>query len=141
MTPAQLAVLRTELQTDPLGLGYATPIAEGAYQTVADLCNNPPAGQTAHVYLPIASPSVVAAIAKAEWLALTPDDRAWLSFVVAQPIVDATVVQLRTDLGALFPAGSQSRSNLLALSQRLATRAEALGVGTVTLADIDAALT
>lgn len=125
------AALKTEVETDPAALGFAPLVAAENWQGCAALLNAPKAG----FKLPIGvQPSyrVVGAVKRSEWDALTAADKNYLTFLIQAGDVDLSASEIRTALGAIFPAGSVSRANLLALVDRSGSRAEELfGAGTI----------
>jgi hypothetical protein len=132
------AALKVELQTDPASLGYAVLLAAGNDAALAGLLNAPrpvtiPAG-------PVESYLVVAAIKRAEFDALTAPDRTYLSFIITPALVNLGVGEVRTALAVLFPPGSATRTNLVALASRPANRVQEIGLGeSATVADVLAA--
>lgn len=71
---------------------------------------------------------LVASIVRSEFNALSAADRQYVQTVAMADDIPLTGT-LKTELGAVFPAGSQTRVNLIALLKRTGTLAEALGFG------------
>ena len=131
--------LKTEITTDPTGLGYAPYVAAGNDTALVGLLNLP----RATIRLPagvVPSYAVVNAIVATEWQALTAQAKDYLNLVVQPPYVDLGGGEVRTALATLFGAGTGTRTKLIALVDRDASRAEQLGFGTVTEADVSRAL-
>ena len=137
--PFTLAALKAELLTDPNGYGY---MATGGDQTAkADAINLPRVAITvARGVVP--SYEVVAATAPAEWALLTDQEQARYTMIVNAGVVDTTSANIIASFAAMFPAGSATRANLLALASRTGSRAEQLfGVGVaVSAVDVGKAL-
>lgn len=130
-----LAALRTEITTDPSLRGYAMPYVAGNDAEVARLLNEP-RGTYQHPRGVVPAHAVVAAIAPGEFAALSAAERTWLTFLVSVGSVDLASAVVRGALGALFPANSTTRPRLLALATRDGSRADELGLGTVSDADV-----
>lgn len=131
------AALKTELQVDPAGLGYAPHLAAGADQSLADLLNE--ARQSISIpRATIPAHEVWEAIVPAEWTALTANERQRVQTILSMGEVNVRGTNTRSSLAAAFGAGTTSRSNLAALQTRRGSRAEELfGEGiTVTSEDI-----
>jgi len=123
-----LAALKTELTNDPLGLGYSGDTDPSNLTTAhadADLMNSLATGRT----LPrdtVGSASVLAAVPIAELKALTATDREIFRLYIQTgeiPVNDANVLAAFLDL---FGPGTTARTNLAALRNRAASRAEEL---------------
>lgn len=135
MTPAQLTTLKTELATDPSGLGYATPFAQGSDGKLADLLNQRRGTITlqrsdvaateilqAVDYADLVAPAVPASPAAAELRI----ERLAICFLSSLSVLGA--VRLRNDDNSLTPIGanlnaivknpSPTRTRILAIMQR-----------------------
>lgn len=152
-----IVALRTELQTDPLGLGYAAVIATGNHQTVADLMNLPRTIIRIR-RADISSAEIASAIEVTDYpalggnptaAALSTERRylAWLTAILTVPLVrllnaDGTNTPVIANFSAMFGAGTGTRTRLLALAERDGSRTEQLfGIGQqVTYHDIGLAL-
>lgn len=123
--------LKTEVQSDPNGYGYAAPLATGTYWQVADLLNTVRA--TIHVDRDlVAAHEVYEAIVPAEWSALTADEKQRVSTLLGMGEINAKGTNTRASFAAAFGAGTTTRTNLVALQTRDGSRAEQLfGAGTV----------
>jgi len=125
------AGLNTELTTDPAALGYGPLISTENWTELAALLNAPKAGFTISVGV-LPSYRVVAAIKQSDWDALTASERTYLSFVVQAGQVQCDAGEVRAALAGLFPAGSVTRANLVAMVDRPGSRAEEVfGTGVV----------
>lgn len=128
-----LAEIKTEIVTDPAGIGYAT-VLNGELTPWHELTALLNAPRTASP-LPrgvVPAYMVAAAVDRAEFDALAAAGRTYLSLLLQPGQVDLSAAPIRAGLGALFPAGSTTRTRLIALADRDASRAEVLwGAGTV----------
>lgn len=119
------AALKTELQTDPAGLGYAPHLAAGADQSLADLLNE--VRQSISISrATIPAYEVWEAIVPAEWAALTANERQRVQTILSMGEVNVQGANTRSSLAAAFGAGTTSRTNLIALQSRQGSRAEQL---------------
>lgn len=144
--PIDYAALRTEILTDPNAYGYAEHRTSGNDQAIADLLNL----KRATIQIPRAdiSPREIweqLDMADMPALANNPSsgqqsqerrDLAWLQGLTGLAQIslvnpNGTDTLVRTMFGRLFPAGTGTRTRLLALSTRQGSRAEQLfGAGT-----------
>lgn len=148
--------LRTELLTDPLAWGYAaayggslpttTDVLAGD-ATVAGLLNDPGRGRTirradvtaADIWQVLDMADLPALSGSPTSAALSQErrDLAWLTGLGALSVAlrllnaDGTDTQVRANLARLFPAGTGTRTRLLALAERAVTRADELVLGGV----------
>lgn len=123
------AALNTEITTDPKGLGYAG--AAGNSATIADLMNLSPepiaAGSQEQVYRTRADTrDIMAGIVLSEFAALTQASRDYCTMLFSAPQVNTGDANVRTQLAAIFAAGTTSRTNMIAAAQKNASRAQAL---------------
>ena len=123
MTPNMQALI-DELTGDPLGRGYAGMTDE---QVVASL--NTVDRDRFRSNIP--NREVFGAIDLTEYKALTAAERQALDLVMAMDAVDATDANTRVLLGTIFPQGSTTRANLIALAEETVSRAAELGLGRV----------
>lgn len=119
-------LLRSELLTDPIGLGYAGTTDQQA----ADLLNSLTTGRTrARTAVPVAE--IFNAIDNGAWPATgTMQDK--LAAVLGMQVIDASNANTRGILGSIFPnSGATANTNqrLQALSTRTVSRAEELNLG------------
>lgn len=139
MAVFSIAALRTEINTDPKALGYATlkARANGPESVAAKLNERGASAETVIVaYLQVED--VVAALVRAEYDALATAGKDYLNVVLRAPRVKSGDATLRAQLGALFATGTTTRANLLALATRSASRAEALWGEGVAVTDAQA---
>lgn len=136
--PINFANLATEINTDPKALGYA---GKSDY-AIALILNTVGASAETVIRAYTDTTEIVAGVVRAEFDALTAAAKSFLVDVVLKaPKVKTGDANIRTGLGAIFPAGT-SRNNLIAAASKSATRAEVLfGEGTsVSDADVAKAL-
>lgn len=142
-----IAVLRQELLTDPVGLGYAPLLAEGRDNAVADLLNEP------RYQGPVSTESLLIWAAKYAVIpaledAAKSEDRqisgiAKVGLLLTQnpniPEVKVYLTDVRNMFNALVAAGiitEDQRAELYAQQTRQRSRAEWLGLGSVTADDV-----
>jgi hypothetical protein len=124
-----LAALTSELNTDPIAMGYAAVFA--SCSSLANLLNQNPepvgvtGGQESIFRRTVLAEDMVAGIVLTEYAALAQSNRDYLNLLFGPGQVKTGDTNVRTQLGLIFPAGT-SRTNMLAAAQKLASRAEAL---------------
>jgi hypothetical protein len=123
-TAAQIAALKTEITTDPTGLGYAAAVAAGATAQLAAILNLPRAGISVF-RSEVSGADLISAVVLADFLLLTSAQQQFFLACVGAAPLDATNANLRASLGALFPVGA-SRTALVAAASRQGSRAEQL---------------
>lgn len=126
-----LQSLKDELTNDPLTRGYVALSDEEA----ADRLNVPDREPDRDT---LDSGLLVAAIVRAEYDALTAPAKDYLRLIGMAQTLPLTAT-LKTQLGAIFGAGTATRANLLSLLKRPGSRAEELGLGRVTPSNVAAA--
>lgn len=141
--PINYAALATEINTDPLTLGYATPKAAGNDQAIAILLNAVGAGASYQVNreaIPVAL--LFVNIDATEFLALSDIKLQQLQAVLAAVSIDLNDASTRAILIGIFGNPSVTRTNLTAILKRQGSRAEVLfGRGTtITSNDVARAL-
>lgn len=124
-----LAALTTEISSDPKGLGYSTLAGNAA--SIADRMNTSPepiaTNQQEQIYrTQVSSQTLLAGIVLSEFSALTQANRDYCTMLFSAANVSTGDANVRTQLAAIFGAGTTSRTNLLAAAQKNASRAEAL---------------
>lgn len=133
------AVLKTELQTDPQGFGYAAPLAAGNHTALADLLNQV-RGTIALDRETVPAYEVFDAIVPSEWAALSTQEKQRIQLILSLGTVLVKGGNTRSAFLAVFGPGSTTRGNLAALQSRQGSRAEQLFSQPVTPADIAQAL-
>lgn len=147
------AQLFTELSTDPKTLDYATayggPITSGSGgndAAVLDALNLARSGAAYQLNKGVVATNLLLKeMVKADLIALlsgTPAKMPILQLYLAQPTLDTSDQDIQDVFLDLFPAGTTSRTNLIAFFKRQGSRMEVLcGVGTVaTLTDVSCAI-
>lgn len=134
------AALKAELNNDPAAMGYAVHIANGSDHLLAQLLNAPKVGVNVPVGI-IPAETVAAALDGTELAALTTAQRDTIRVYLTPGSFDATPGSAgRTYLLGLFPQGTTTRTNMLAMVDRLGSRAEELGFDRVSDVDVAIAL-
>lgn len=124
-----MAALTTELNNDPLGLGYSTML--DSPDSIAARMNTSPepivvANQEQIYRDRIESSELTKGIVLSEFTALTAANREYCMMVFGTQWVRTGDANLRTQLAAIFGAATTSRANLIAAAQKNASRSEAL---------------
>jgi len=140
LTTAQRTALATEINTDPKALGYSPGTKTNAQITT--IINTAGASSETIDSGVVQGHQIVGAIVQADYALLSAAQVSQLTIWLSPPFVDTSSANVRAVFAALFGAGTQTRTNLQALTQRAASRAEILfGRGTVVLVeDVSAAL-
>lgn len=137
------AALKTEIQTDPLGLGY--DVSPTFYVTneddmaVAGLLNE--VGGSSETIEPdfVSAADAQAAVLGSEWAGLSDvKQRGWLA-IVGLGEIPVKNANIRAQITAIWDPGT-TRDNLIALQTRDASRAEALFGEGVTVSHTDVAI-
>lgn len=119
-----LAALKTELDAGHPDTGaYSADDVEAAEQLNAK--NRTPDRDS------LQSGELIASIVGTEYAALSNIEKDYVRLVAMAEILPLTQT-LKSQLGTLFPAQSQTRANLRSLLKRTGSRAEELGLGFVT---------
>jgi hypothetical protein len=126
-----LTALRTEIDTDPKALGFAALRTQtNAPEALAARLNEPGASAETLFKSYVLLEDALAEIVLSEFNALTAAQKTALDQFFRGVSLKTGSANMRTTLGALFPAGA-TRTALIALASRAASRAEALwGEGT-----------
>jgi len=137
--PINYIQLKAEIQTDPLSLGYATPLAAGNHSALADLLNQL-RGTIAIQRDTAPAWEVFECIVPAEWAALTAQEKQRIQTILAMGTVSIKGPNTRSAFLAAFAAGTATRTALAAMQNRQGSRAEQLFGQAVTVADVAQAL-
>ena len=132
MTPAQLAALKTEIQTDPATLGYTGK----THEQISALLTTPNRQANRET---LDAGLLVAAIVRAEYDVLLAPAKDYLRLIAMVGTLPLTA-NLKTELQGIFAAGSATRANLVALLKRPGTRCEELDLPNATTSDVADAL-
>lgn len=117
--------LRAEIDADSLGLGYAGK----TNQQLADLINTVPGSAASGRQIErnvIDSYEVINATVPAEWAALTDSEKTRYSTITGAGKTDVKAPNVRSTFAAMFGVGTTTRTNLVALQNRAASRADVL---------------
>lgn len=139
MAQPTLTQIRTEIDTDPKTLGYSTLWAQtNGSEAVAARMNE--AGASAETlfksYVPMED--VLAEIVLAEYNALSAAQKTTADQFLRGTRIKTSSANMRATVGALFPAGT-TRTALIALASRAASRAEALWGEGIRVSDTEVA--
>lgn len=129
------AALKTEIQTDPLGLGYAAYVASGNDSAIAEALNLV-RGTISIDRKIVDSHEVIDATAATEWAALTAGEKQRYQTIVGAGRVNLKNANVRAAFQAMFGAGTATRAALIAMLTQTGSRAEQLGFGTVNYLDV-----
>lgn len=125
LTPSQLSALKTEIDLP----AYKDLGDEEVARKLSD-------EKTRTIDISVLDTGLlVASIVAADFAALTAVQRAHLQLICSAPTLPMTP-NLRTQLATLLGAGTATRTNYIAASQRLGSRAEELNFGVVTPSDV-----
>ena len=135
MEKADLATLKTELTTDPIGRGYAAMSHKQSADTF-EIRDRTCANDTT------TGGNVASAIARVDWAALSAADRSYCQMLASASVLQlkGAAVAVKDELKVMFPAGTPTRANLVALFRRVGDRAEELEIPHPTPSDIADAL-
>ena len=139
MAAPTLQQIRTEIDTDPKTLGYATLWAQtNGPEAVAAKMNE--AGASAETIFKgyVQTEEILAEIVLADYNALTAAQKTTLDQFLRGSRVKTGSSNMRATIAALFPAGA-TRTALIALASRSASRAEVLWGEGVRVSDTDVA--
>ena len=124
-----LAALKSELLTDPTSRGYAGKLDDAC----ADLLNRLDRQANRET---LTAGQILSAVVRAEFDSLGAAAKNYVTLVLGVSGEIPMTTQLRTDLGAIFGAGTATRANLAAIVKRTASRGEELGLGIVSASDV-----
>jgi hypothetical protein len=131
-----LTALKTELITDPNGYGYiAGTFTEAAGERNAALLNEPRAGISVGRNV-ISAREIIDATVPSEWTSLTADEKLRYQTLTGVGEVNVQSTNVRDVFLAMFAGGTQTRANLVALQNRVGSRAEQLFGQSVNFRDV-----
>lgn len=116
-----LAILKTEIDTDPTGLGYVASDDAGNREKLNRLRS---AIRFDRFLIP--AHEVLKATDAGEWEALSAKEERRFALIISAGEVDVKSANTRTAFLAMFGPGTATRTNLGALQTRDASRAEEL---------------
>lgn len=120
--------LKTELTTDPIGRGYAGMTDEQAAESL-----NAPGRQVNRDS--VTGGEIAASLVRAELAQLNAAEQNYVRALMPCDSIPLTA-NFKTQFGDLFPQGSATRANIMAILKRNGSRAEELGLGRVTPSDV-----
>ena len=135
--PAFLAALKSELESDPQTLGYAAANAGVEADAIADHALLTTANRTIDRET-MSGSEIFEAITASDWASRDVAQKDDIKFVLSlgDNIQIAAGTKARAILAAALSGATDSVNNLSTISQRTVTRAEELGLGRVTIGDI-----
>lgn len=116
-----LVALKSEITNDPLGRGYSGMTDE---QIAASLAVHDRQADRESLEAGL----LVASIVSSEYIGLSANQKDYVRLIAMASTVPLTA-SIKTELGAIFPAGSTTRANLIALMKRAGSRADELKLG------------
>ena len=120
--PVNAAILKSEIATDPKGLGYS---GKDDGQIARLLTRAGLSGETVEVSV-INAATAQSAVVAAEFVTLTPvQENLWRAILTLQQI-PINNLNIRAQIAQVWLTGTVTRANLAALQRRSASRAEAL---------------
>ena len=117
--------LKTELDTDPSGLGYAAHMTSGNNTALVALLNETHAADQVNRGI-VPSHEVITATDAVEWAALSAAEKGRYDTITGAGEVDANATNVRDAFAAMFAGGTATRTALLAMGTRDGSRVEAL---------------
>jgi hypothetical protein len=128
-----LVALKSELTTDPAALGYAGK----SHEDQAVLINRP---QRTVNKAQFEGADLASCLDPVEFAALTAVQRTWLQMLTTANGMLTLYVSLRQDIRAVLATATKSLAKFNQTINRTASRAEELGLGSVTTSDVADAL-
>jgi hypothetical protein len=124
-----LIALKTELTTDPAGLGYAGK----AHEDQAILINRPQRTVNRDQF---SGGELASCLDPTEFAALTANQRAWIQTLTAASGMLTLYASLRQDIRAVLATATKSLQKFNQTINRAGSRAEELGLGSITTSDV-----
>jgi hypothetical protein len=137
LTDAQIAILHTEITTDPESLGYAGKTDP----EVADLLNEVGLSGETILQGQIDAAEIQKQVVASEFLALSNGEQnLWLAIISpGAGLVDISDSNIQAQALTIWAAGTTTRANLVALATRSCSRAEKLFEANVSVGHLDVA--
>jgi hypothetical protein len=128
-----LVALKSELTTDPAGLGYAGK----SHEDQAILINKPQRTVNREQF---SGADLASCLDPVEFAALTAVQRTWLQMLTTANGMLTLYASLRQDIRAVLATATKSLAKFNQTVNRSGSRAEELGLGTVTTSNVADAL-
>jgi hypothetical protein len=128
-----LVALKSELTTDPAGLGYAGK----SHEDQAILINKPQRTVNREQF---SGADLASCLDPVEFAALTAVQRSWLQMLTTANGMLTLYASLRQDIRAVLATAAKSLAKFNQTINRAGSRAEELGFGAVTTSDVADAL-
>jgi len=134
--PTNLATLKNEIISDPINMGYNVDITQvGIIDKLNSSASNVGGENINKNVEDIDIPEISAVIDATEYGTLNAYDRQWIQMFINRPI-NELITPYKAKLLSIFPSGTTTRTAMLALLPKPATRAEILfGVNTIITRD------
>ena len=143
-TPYTLAKLTSEVQNDPLNLGYAAAKTSGGDQAIANLMNSLTSAGAGPIYVNnLPAVAIRQAVVPADLLSLTSLQLQQLSFLLESGVFDCSNANVQTAFGTLFASKPNTITAFTAIAVVTGSRAQVLWgmvVGTITASQINQAI-
>ena len=134
-----LTELKTELTTDPMGLGLSSSYSTGNDASCAGILNEVREGvnyEKRRNLIP--SYEVVGSIVPSEWTSLSADEKERISFIVSAGEINPNSTNVVTAFTTAFTSGSSTRTNILGILNEQTSRAQMLFSQSVSITDVSA---
>jgi hypothetical protein len=128
-----LVALKSELTTDPAGIGYAGK----SHEDQANLINRPQRTVNREQF---SGADLASCLDPVEFAALTAVQRTWIQMLTTANGSLTLFASLRQDIRAVLATATKSLAKFNQTINRTASRAEELGLGSVTTSDVADAL-
>lgn len=128
-----LVALKSELTADPAGLGYTGK----SHEDQAILINKPQRTMNREQF---SGADLASCLDPVEFAALTAVQRTWLQMLTTANGMLTLYASLRQDIRAVLATATKSLQKFNQTINRAGSRAEELGLGTVTTSDVADAL-
>jgi hypothetical protein len=128
-----LVALKTELTTDPVAIGYAGK----SHEDQASLINKPQRTVNREQF---SGAELASCLDPVEFAALTAVQRTWVQMLTSSNGMLTLYASLRQDIRAVLATATKSLQKFNQTINRSGSRAEELGLGSVTTSDVADAL-
>lgn len=128
-----LVALKTEITTDPAAIGYAGK----SHEEIAMLLNRPQRTVNREQF---SGADLASCLDPVEFAALTAVQRTWIQMLTTANGLLTLYASLRQDIRAVLATATKSLQKFNQTINRAGSRAEELGLGSVTTSDVADAL-
>lgn len=121
------AALKTEIDTDPRGLGLVALRNAGSDQGIADALNLVRAGTDYQISrTEVQGWELADALVRTDWTSLSASDKQLFQIYASREIINISASNIVAALVAMFGPATATRANLVMLGKRQGSRAEVL---------------